>query len=375
MCELRDKATIYKETGLVAAMDADAIAVKSDSIVPDWLRESLVEGVRLLENIPDRLKDWHPGSDQMVLNLVHPSLCPLAYGRTRVLPRGRVPLNDCLLYTGLGEIAPEHTDGQYDLMLDWLDTASMPAWGQYQWLPTEVEFTTDGWPRITSYINNLHPQTHISLYNVLEHFVNKSIPLWNECLSRFQNRPRIEVSRTSNDDYKLPEGVRWPRRNTGLNLSAADQKKDDDLNDIDWSFKHRLEDDYLAWWEDHRVLVYPEPREFTPLEDTLQVEGARRLDLKTDYKDSGLQVIFKLANIHLTPEKPVYNGGSWHVEGALNEHICATALYYYDSVNIEPSHLAFRQPMDGELMRAKPEQVSSEQNQHLIWKCTNHAPE
>ncbi|EWG56016.1 hypothetical protein FVEG_17735 [Fusarium verticillioides 7600] len=49
-----------------------------------------------------------------------------------------------------------------------------------------------------------------------------------------------------------------------------------------------------------------------------------------------------MANIHLTPEKPKYEGGSWYVEGQLNEHICATALFYYDSDNITESRLSFR---------------------------------
>ena len=64
--------------------------------------------------------------------------------------------------------------------------------------------------------------------------------------------------------------------------------------------------------------------------------------------DNKLQVIVKLANIHLTPDKPTYDGGSWHVEGQLNEHICATALYYYDSENITDSHLAFRTRVEGD---------------------------
>ncbi|RDB26315.1 hypothetical protein Hypma_006638 [Hypsizygus marmoreus] len=54
-------------------------------------------------------------------------------------------------------------------------------------------------------------------------------------------------------------------------------------------------------------------------------------------------VIVKLASIHLTPEKPEYGGGTWHVDGQLNEHICATATYYYDTENITSSRLAFRQ--------------------------------
>lgn len=48
----------------------------------------------------------------------------------------------------------------------------------------------------------------------------------------------------------------------------------------------------------------------------------------------------------LTPEKPDYNGGSWHIEGQLNERICASVLYYYDSENITESFLAFRQKVD-----------------------------
>ena len=41
------------------------------------------------------------------------------------------------------------------------------------------------------------------------------------------------------------------------------------------------------------------------------------VDLKMMFTKRGLQVIVKLANIHLTPEKPEYGGGTWHVEGQL----------------------------------------------------------
>ncbi|GKT95629.1 hypothetical protein Ct61P_13479 [Colletotrichum tofieldiae] len=64
-----------------------------------------------------------------------------------------------------------------------------------------------------------------------------------------------------------------------------------------------------------------------------------------------IQVIVKLANIHLTPEKPTYGGGPWHIEGQLNEHICATALYYYDNDNITESRLNFRTTADREQLR------------------------
>ena len=41
------------------------------------------------------------------------------------------------------------------------------------------------------------------------------------------------------------------------------------------------------------------------------------VDLREDF--GRLQIIIKLANIHLTPEKPEYEGGSWHIEGMANE--------------------------------------------------------
>jgi hypothetical protein len=56
-----------------------------------------------------------------------------------------------------------------------------------------------------------------------------------------------------------------------------------------------------------------------------------------------LQVIVKLANIELTPEKPRYEGGVWHVEGMLNERIVATGLYYYSNENVTAPGLSFRE--------------------------------
>jgi len=94
---------------------------------------------------------------------------------------------------------------------------------------------------------------------------------------------------------------------------------------------------YLGKGKGKKTLIQPEPKAFTPPKEI------PRFNLLEKYRDSGLQVIVKLANIELTPEKPEYEGGAWHVEGQLNEHICATALYYYSSSNVTSSRLAFRQ--------------------------------
>ena len=69
-----------------------------------------------------------------------------------------------------------------------------------------------------------------------------------------------------------------------------------------------------------------------------------------------LQVITKLASIELTPEKPHYDGGAWHVEGMEDEKIVATAIYYVASENVTETQLEFR--------HAVCERFGYEQNEH-----------
>jgi hypothetical protein len=91
------------------------------------------------------------------------------------------------------------------------------------------------------------------------------------------------------------------------------------------------------------IVIQPEPRPFSEFRKWRTMP--KTINFAELYGKQGrpLQVIVKLANIELTPEKPSYEGGSWHVEGQQNEHIVATALYYYSCHNIKSSHLAFRQ--------------------------------
>ncbi|KAH6566237.1 hypothetical protein BASA62_006821 [Batrachochytrium salamandrivorans] len=50
--------------------------------------------------------------------------------------------------------------------------------------------------------------------------------------------------------------------------------------------------------------------------------GPDTLPLPISLRGRHLQVIVKLASIHLTPDKPRYNGGSWHIEETeTNQHL------------------------------------------------------
>ncbi|TMW69410.1 hypothetical protein Poli38472_001566 [Pythium oligandrum] len=148
-----------------------------------------------------------------------------------------------------------------------------------------------GHVKILSYINNLHPVQHEAMYGSIASIFERFVPLFDRVLSCLTNEhdggcvidvPDMSYARCGNT-YFLPDRL-------------------------------------------------PTPESF-PLE----------LECPTPYtiKGTTVQVIVKIAEIHLTPEKPSYPGGSWHIEGTDAEQIVATGLYYFASENITESKLSF----------------------------------
>lgn len=75
-------------------------------------------------------------------------------------------------------------------------------------------------------------------------------------------------------------------------------------------------------------------------------DGQRRLPASlSPYRDN-LQVIVKISNTQLTPEKPKFDTGSWHLEGLPCENIVATGILYANVENIDNSFLQFRTTLD-----------------------------
>ncbi|KAF7977247.1 hypothetical protein HWV62_4361 [Athelia sp. TMB] len=322
--ELRYKAQQFSENGLVTAYDGDV--VKSDSIISEELRLALKSAAAPLEQVGPIHQDWHPGSDDIVLDLVHPSLFPVVYGTTRILKDSIVSLEQSVALCGKGEVLPVPPALPVPTRRGYhhAELHGDPFSRKFQWLPCQVEFTDDDDEvKITSYINNLHPGEHKALYGVIEKIIAKAIVMWNHTLdplkggfSETPTRIPFEGPEYGSTDDILPE-----------NRPAQEPGEDDE------TYEERLQE---------LTLIQPTVGEFE------EPEEKDLLNLREQYAEHGLQVIVKLANIHLTPEKPEYGGGTWHVEGQLNEHICASALYYYDCANITESRLAFRQQSDSE---------------------------
>lgn len=271
---------------------------QSDSLVDDALRSRLRDAVRVLEQVPETEKDWHPGSDGQVLDLVHPSLF-------------------CLVREASG--APE------EAWQNPTDRYSKYEFSErFQWLPTDVDVSDDGDVAFRSYVNNVHPQTHRELAAVLPDLFARMLPLLENVLT----------------DLRHPRPLRIEADPYGWYASEPERPERSSYSD-DAAFteaRHAWDEAMDDWWENRRPVV-PDAPEFTPPE----LPGA---SARVDLRGRRLQVIVKLATIHLTPDRPEYAGGSWHVEGMMNERIVSTGIYYWDSENITESRLSFRTALD-----------------------------
>ncbi|EGF81720.1 hypothetical protein BATDEDRAFT_10195 [Batrachochytrium dendrobatidis JAM81] len=177
---------------------------------------------------------------------------------------------------------------------------------RFQWLPSEFRVEQDGSVTINSYINNLNPIWHRDMY--------KCIAKIFKCfVSMFES-----LFRTMDPMFKYID-----LRN-GIN-----------------GYESPSQSDYGGMESDTRVIrpVYVPilPEHFEP-----NRESAKPISLR----GRNLQVIVKLTNIQLTPSKPKYDEGNWHIEGSANESIVATGLYYYDVKNITTPKLDYREAVD-----------------------------
>ncbi|KFY87391.1 hypothetical protein V500_06984 [Pseudogymnoascus sp. VKM F-4518 (FW-2643)] len=66
------------------------------------------------------------------------------------------------------------------------------------------------------------------------------------------------------------------------------------------------------------------------------------INLEDTFPEQGLQVIVRISSMELTPSQPSFTDNR-HQDSLLNEHVVATAIYYYDIENVTESSISFRQ--------------------------------
>ena len=228
-----------------------------------------------LENVPDSEKDWHPGSDGLVLDLVHPSLYPVVYGRTM----GKVPGSDPA--TILEPPGPQGAESKF-------------VSERFQWLPSDFSVDSDGKVSLASpYINNVHPIRHKELYSAIPEILQHAIPMFERVLSDLL-RPLLPM-----------------RIATLGGVGYAGEETADCIWEHGIPYPDSPDEEYE---EDPDTWLAEQP--FTTPDARKQYDGDLEvMNNRISLKGRILQVIVKLANIVLTPEKPEYPGGKWHVEG------------------------------------------------------------
>ncbi|KAF3923398.1 hypothetical protein ABW21_db0205874 [Orbilia brochopaga] len=304
---------------------------RADGLIEEELRKELIDAVATLENVPEEEKDWHPGSKNQVLDLVHPSLWPVVYNRTISLEDGGpIPPPDDAL-----KAADEYEED------DEMDNFVNGYSGRFCWLPSEFAVDEDGKTTIKSYINNLStPAQKRRFYPIIEKVFSKFVPLFNHVLADLKGNRHWEnrvgdpwiidgdygdeyILYLNNDIYK----EQWQqlteqfRNGENLTVNFSEQALDAETSNYD-GIQIRERGDLRGKWKPPTI------------------SNESRLEGKT------AKVIVKLANIELTPENPTYRGGSWHVEAMKNERIIATGIYYYAQENITDSSLRFRRTVD-----------------------------
>ncbi|KAF8601374.1 hypothetical protein BDV93DRAFT_524780 [Ceratobasidium sp. AG-I] len=288
---------------------------QSDTLVPASLRDRLIAGASKLENVPDSEKDWHPRSNGQVLDLVHPSLYPIVYGRTLAYPGDLDDRNPAML---IPIPIPDVLTASDSRRARYYQEKNYHVSRRFQWLPTDFQVSDDGKSvKSLGYINNINPDEHATLHATVEELVGAFLPLFERALTD-----------------SLPENIIIPQRVT--NGYSYDEEYEPSPNEEDFEDADEFDERYREW-EAKRPFEQPDVKAEGYVLGSLERRGFwYSLNGRT------IQVIVKLANIHLTPETPDYKGGSWHIEGMSNESIAVSGIYYYDEENITESRLAFR---------------------------------
>ncbi|KAM0253378.1 hypothetical protein ACHAQJ_007273 [Trichoderma viride] len=383
--ELKLKADLYEMTGIIPILDCSACVIKSDNLVSNGLKDTLATVAFELKGLTKHCGGY---GGELKVNMAHPSLCPLIYGRSRILPNRTINLTNCLEACGEGDILhrPRNPGLDVDFQFPLYDDT-------YQWLPFEVTVDDSGNAKIDSYISNLHPVKHAKLYSIIEKAINHALPAWDivyrwphqfslqripitKALSSCtvpkicgdrQCRPSnisadmgihmgpstIAKAFTSNVNENMRTAPFTPskvQRDQLLNLTLERNESEVTTSVRDMVEKgvdfccqgieaYREGSSINEWVIDTHPIQLPEP---IPSAQHLRL---RLSDVRSSaffpQKNKRLQVIVKFTEIHLSPKDPEYEGGVWLTDGHLNEHIVSTALFCYGIDNITDSYLYF----------------------------------
>ncbi|KAL0961447.1 hypothetical protein HGRIS_006392 [Hohenbuehelia grisea] len=294
----------------------------SDGIVPPSLHAELVTELDALAALEP--KDFHPGTNGTVQDLIHPSLYPYIALETPVHDGVRLPP------FSQGRFA---TQVFHSLTESLGDAQSLYHISKYAWIPSVFRISEDGKSAsIDSYINGLGPRKQYpNLYRIIEE-------LFICCLPHFE--------RTMNTPFERQDS---PSGGTQTEWNAIRAKQQQDKE------RERVERLSIAEQEGKEML-----EEWEQSSTRYQVGDEHHA---TSFKGRSLKVIVKAANYILRPGQ-IYQG-TWHLEGMPHERIVSSVIYYYSTDDSIVDHgLGMRRARDEEL--DYPEFTSLHRDSYII---------
>ena len=307
---LKNRQDVLFEDHTTVVEDAEVHGVhQSDNLISLDLLNNLEVELKIFQSDSSYIRDEHPGSNGQVIDLIHPSLFPFIFKTSRenddfydyengdftawALTGSTYVPNDYGITDKLtrqefetlkAEVESKNSPREIEALFHQLNLVN-PSWNRYsmlrkfcskkyQWLPTELDVGSQyGEGSFRSYINNLHPINDKNLFKAIETIGLRFIPLFERVLT----------------------DLKTPYRPVDMYVSFSSWEQDDGTI---------MMENPNATDKDLPPYVEPEIRQ-----EVVSLRGSR------------LQVIVKMADIVLTPEKPEYPGGVWHVEGMENESI------------------------------------------------------
>ncbi|OJJ95365.1 hypothetical protein ASPACDRAFT_55075 [Aspergillus aculeatus ATCC 16872] len=403
IAELRDKAVSFREKDYIITLNADSGVCKSAVLVNGDLQKELQAAFQpLLQGKPG----YHDLVDPELYMLVYGRTAVLSQGGQVTITAAGIsyPTTSSDVHVAPSLQHPIDTwTTQHGRPPRDDSIGPLYRWShRFQWLPCEVEFVSPEGTnvRITSYINNLHPRNG-KAYAAIEKLISACIKPWNDILIRdpvSRYPPRIRTygfAKTGlNEPYdqlksevlgwhceKIKQYLTIPEPDLKFRIIDDDPSEPVYPKDLlgfmtpeMWKSIEQVQEVVSEKQFRLHSFQYPEPGvsysyDEWKLGKTAQpIVGKRRTSedvyrkrlppsdhdhqyqsvyLQNQFRNQGLQVIVWVSSIELTAEQAIFSeDDDYHVDGLLNEHVVATARYYYDVENITEARISFQQEVD-----------------------------
>jgi len=166
-------------------------------------------GARLRKYVSEELegklseseKDFHPGSNGQVLDLVHPSLYCYVDGQTELID-SKVTDEIRAFFKHRNENSTKARSGH---TVSAVSTDEVDPEVRFQWMPAEFRMNEDGSVSIDSYINNLDRTRHGALYGLIGDIFAKIAPLFKQVMRGWSevNFSDDDLPKTTTDKSEL----------------------------------------------------------------------------------------------------------------------------------------------------------------------------